>query len=171
MISSCHAAYWHIPWEGFWETWYQGSPNPVSTYKTTMCMWCAWLMNCTVRVSILAFHMHYMNIQPWCFPLPTIPRRLPTCIVHPTRKTFAMWKIARIGQGNHKKAWKQEIRREHNSNPLHTHTHTHTHTHFQSYHQSHSDVRVYDCSWFWQRSNKQGKHLRVSAYMYMCLEA
>ncbi len=27
-------------------------------------------------------------------------------------------KIARIGQGNHKKAWKQEIRREHNSNPL-----------------------------------------------------
>ncbi len=34
---------------------------------------------------------------------------------NPTRKTFAMWKI---GEGNHKKAWKQEIRREHNSNPL-----------------------------------------------------
>ncbi len=32
-------------------------------------------------------------------------------------------KIARIGQGNHKKAWKQEIRREHNSNPLQRHEH------------------------------------------------
>ncbi len=42
---------------------------------------------------------------------------------NPTRKTFAMWKIARIGQGNHKKAWKQEIRREHNSNPLQRHEH------------------------------------------------
>ncbi len=34
-----------------------------------------------------------------------------------------MWKIARIGQGNHKKAWKQEIRREHNSNPLQRQSH------------------------------------------------
>ncbi len=42
---------------------------------------------------------------------------------YPTRKTFAMWKIARIGQGNHKKAWKQEIRREHNSNPLQRQSH------------------------------------------------
>ncbi len=28
------------------------------------------------------------------------------------RKTFEMWKIARIGWGKHQKAWKQEIRRE-----------------------------------------------------------
>ena len=34
-----------------------------------------------------------------------------------------MLKIARIGQRNHKKAWKQEIRREHNSNPLQRHEH------------------------------------------------
>ncbi len=43
--------------------------------------------------------------------------------LYPTRKTFAMWKIARIGQGNHKKAWEQEIRREHNSNPLQRQSH------------------------------------------------
>ncbi len=36
-----------------------------------------------------------------------------TC--YPDRKTFAMWKI---GRGKHQKAWEQEIRREHNSNPL-----------------------------------------------------
>ena len=34
-----------------------------------------------------------------------------------------MLKIARIGQGNHQKAWKQEIRREHNSNPLQRQSH------------------------------------------------
>ncbi len=32
-----------------------------------------------------------------------------------------MWKIARIGQGKHQKAWEQEIRRVHNSNPLQRH--------------------------------------------------
>ncbi len=42
---------------------------------------------------------------------------------NPDRKTFAMWKIARIGQGKHQKAWEQEIRREHNSNPLQRHEH------------------------------------------------
>ncbi len=50
----------------------------------------------------------------------------------------------------------------------------HTHIHFlmlQSYHQSHSDVRVYDCSWLWQRSNKQGKRLRVSAYVIITILA
>ncbi len=30
---------------------------------------------------------------------------------------------ARIGQGKHQKAWEQEIRREHNSNPLQCHSH------------------------------------------------
>ncbi len=30
---------------------------------------------------------------------------------NPDRKTFAMWKIARIGRGKNQKAWKQEIRR------------------------------------------------------------
>ncbi len=40
---------------------------------------------------------------------------------NPDRKTFAMWKIARIGRGKHQKAWKQEIRRVHNSNPLQRH--------------------------------------------------
>ncbi len=34
-----------------------------------------------------------------------------------------MLKISRIGQGNHKKAWKQEIKREHNSNLLQRHEH------------------------------------------------
>ncbi len=36
-----------------------------------------------------------------------------------------MRKIARIGRGRgkHQKAWKQEIRREHNSNPLQRHEH------------------------------------------------
>ncbi len=33
---------------------------------------------------------------------------------YPDRKTFAMWKIARIGWGKHQKAWEQEIRQEHN---------------------------------------------------------
>ncbi len=53
-------------------------------------------------------------------------RLAPSCLeflLYPTRKTFAMWKIAKIGQGNHKKAWKQEIRREHNSNPLQRQSH------------------------------------------------
>ncbi len=38
-----------------------------------------------------------------------------------------MWKIARIGRGKlqFEKAWKQEIRREHNSNPLQRHSHVH----------------------------------------------
>ncbi len=44
-------------------------------------------------------------------------------LMYPTRKTFSMWKIARIDQGNHKKAWEQEIRREHNSNPLQRQSH------------------------------------------------
>ena len=58
---------------------------------------------------------------------------------------------------------------------LYAHAHRsthHTHIHFlllQSYHQSHSDVRVYDCSWLWQRSNKQGKRLRVSAYVIITI--
>ncbi len=34
-------------------------------------------------------------------------------------------KIARIGRGKHQKAWKQEFRREHNSNPLQRHSHVH----------------------------------------------
>ncbi len=34
-------------------------------------------------------------------------------------------KIARIGRGKHQKAWEQEIRREHNSNPLQRHEHVH----------------------------------------------
>ncbi len=38
--------------------------------------------------------------------------------MYPDRKTFAMWKIARIGRGKHQKAWKQKIQREQNSNPL-----------------------------------------------------
>ncbi len=43
---------------------------------------------------------------------------------NPDRKTFAMWKIARIGRETPpEKAWKQEIRREHNSNPLQRHEH------------------------------------------------
>ncbi len=36
-----------------------------------------------------------------------------------------MWKIARIGQGKHQKAWEQEIRRVHNSNPLQRNSHVH----------------------------------------------
>ncbi len=45
--------------------------------------------------------------------------------VYPDRKTFAMWKIARIGRGKHQKAWEQEIRRVHNSNPLQRPSHVH----------------------------------------------
>ncbi len=37
-----------------------------------------------------------------------------------------MRKIARIGRGKHQKAWEQEIRREHNSNPLQRHSHART---------------------------------------------
>ncbi len=44
---------------------------------------------------------------------------------YPDRKTFAMWKIARIGREKHQKAWKQEIRREQNSNPLQRNSHVH----------------------------------------------
>ncbi len=43
---------------------------------------------------------------------------------NPDRKTFAMWKIARIGRGKHQKhqkVWEQEIRRVHNYNPLQRH--------------------------------------------------
>ncbi len=36
-----------------------------------------------------------------------------------------MWKIATIGRGKHQKAWKQDNRREHNSNPLQLHSHVH----------------------------------------------
>ena len=36
-----------------------------------------------------------------------------------------MWKVARIGRGKHQKAWKEEIRREHNSNPLQRNSHVH----------------------------------------------
>ncbi len=42
--------------------------------------------------------------------------------LYPARKTFAMLKIARISQGKHQRAWEQEIRREHNSNPLQRHS-------------------------------------------------
>ncbi len=33
--------------------------------------------------------------------------------------------ITPIGQGKHQKAWKQEIRREHNSNPLQRNSYVH----------------------------------------------
>ncbi len=33
--------------------------------------------------------------------------------------------IARIGRGKHQKAWKKEIRQEHNSNPLQRHEERH----------------------------------------------
>ena len=46
------------------------------------------------------------------------------CIyVQPTRNIFAMYKG--LAGGKHQKTWKQEIRREHDSNPLQRHSHVH----------------------------------------------
>ncbi len=83
------------------------------------------LFNCLYRIREIMWWIWIINFDKIVVTVPWQPSLVNMANYHryPTRKTFAMWKIARIGQGNHKKAWKQEIRREHNSNPLQRQSH------------------------------------------------
>ncbi len=54
-----------------------------------------------------------------------------------TKKTFAMWNVARIGQEKH------EIRRVHNFNPLQRHSHNYIHFYYSHYYTSHYYAPTY----------------------------
>ncbi len=86
-------------------------------------------------------------------------------LLYPDRKTFAMWKIARIGRGKHQKAWKQEIllsRREQNSNPLQRNSYVH-------FHFGEIKLAVFHAIWFSQGQVFQGQSCHIGGrVMFRC---